>query len=265
MTYSQSALEAALTSLPLGTPLHYFERIGSTNDEARRLAENGAPEGTLVVADEQTAGRGRAGRTWVTPAGSAIAASFILRPALASSQLGVLSLVGGLAAAIAIENVCALRSQLKWPNDVWLRDRKVCGVLAEASHAGDARVDWVVLGIGINVSGAPPGGANLRYPATTVEAASGRAVDRTALLVALAEALADYYITLDAARVVHAWSKHMLWRGQTVRVDTGRQPFTGVVRGVSADGGLVLTLDGGETHTIAAGEISLLRKTSEVH
>ena len=259
--FNKTTIANALVGLPLGTPLHFYKSIGSTNDEARRLAIAGAPSGTLVIADEQTAGRGRAARSWSTPPGTAIAASFVLHPNIATEQSGLLSLIGGLAAALAIEETTNLHTDLKWPNDVWLASNKVCGVLPEASQtviSGRSIVEWVVLGIGINVNGAPPTDIDLRHPATTLEVQTGYPIDRTQLLKALAHHLAGLAHEPDGENIRSQWNNRLLWRGECVSVQLGDETIEGTIHEVNAHGELILRTNQGKTRAIAAGEISRL-------
>ena len=252
--FSARALERALNGLPLGQPLHFFAAIGSTNDEARRLAEAGAPEGTLVVANEQTAGRGRAGRAWQTPRGAALAASFILRPRLKPARLGRVTMLGGLATAEAIENVTGRRTLLKWPNDVLMDERKVAGVLAESAIIGD-RIAHVVLGIGINANAGPAG--PVQYPAASLAEIIGRPVDRAGLLVALSRRLGRWYAEIGGEALQEAWQARLAWKGRQVTVQTGASVLEGLAQEVDADGSLILRLASGELAAVVAGDVSL--------
>jgi BirA family biotin operon repressor/biotin-[acetyl-CoA-carboxylase] ligase len=181
--HAQSLLHE-LAGLRFGHPLYLFQRIGSTNDEARRLAQAAAPEGLLVVAEAQTAGRGRAGRRWLTPAGSALAFSLVLRPAIPPAQATRLTMIAGLAVCEAIELVTGLPVSLKWPNDIWLAGQKAGGILVEtATTAGDDQpVEYAVVGIGLNVHEAPPASA-VDFPATALSLQAGQPVDRARLQI----------------------------------------------------------------------------------
>ena len=158
--------------------LRFFESIGSTNDEAMAWADAGAEDWSLVVADQQTQGRGRLGRHWVTNPGAALAFSLVLRPSREEMAFASLfSPLGGMGVASALEEI-GLAALVKWPNDVLLNRRKVCGILGEAAWTGD-RLNGMVLGIGVNVASesVPPAG-ELLFPATCVEAELGRPLDR---------------------------------------------------------------------------------------
>ena len=221
------------------------------------MAAAGAPEGTLVVADEQTAGRGRAGRRWFTPPGSGLAVSFVLRPTLPGNRIGHLALLGGVATAQAIESLCSLRPQLKWPNDVWVNGKKLGGILGQTSHSA-AGPEWVVLGIGINTDAGPPYEMKTRHPVSCLAEQSGLALDRVTLLLKLVRALAEYYPQLGHTALVAAWEQRMIWRGKRVHVLTADGASTeGIALGIAPDGGLLLQTDDGRALCIAAGEVSL--------
>ncbi len=255
--FSLAAITRALSGEPYGQRLHFYRSIGSTNAEAMRLAAAGAPEGTLVIADEQTAGRGRAGRRWLTPPGSGLAASLVLRPELPGSQIGHLALLGGVATAQAIESLCKLRPQLKWPNDVWINEKKVAGILGESSHS-TAGLEWVVLGIGINVTAGPPKETETRQPASFLEEESGHALDRVRLLLELVRALAKHYPYLGKTALVSEWERRMIWRGKRVRVlNPAGNYIEGMALGLAPGGELRLQPDDGHALRITAGDVSL--------
>lgn len=252
--FTAASLERALAGLRLGQPLHFFESIGSTNDEARRLAEAGAPEGTLVVADEQVAGRGRGGRRWQTPRGAALAASFLLRPDLAPARLGRLTMLGGLAVAEAIEEITGRRTLLKWPNDALLDHKKVAGVLTESSAIGE-KVAFAVIGMGINVNAGPAGEVN--FPATSLAEAVGQPLDRTALLAALVRRLSRHYLQIGAETLRDAWAARLAWKGERVVVEANEEIIEGLAEDVDADGALLVRRESGELSRVAAGDVRL--------
>jgi len=184
---SQVALERALTTAWLGRPAHVFGSVGSTNDVARDLAGLGAPEGTLVITDVQTAGRGRLDRSWIAPPGSSLLFSLLFRPATRPELAMGLTMVAGLACAEAVEARTGLRPGLKWPNDLMLQDRKLAGILTEAETVGD-RISSVVVGVGLNVNvdfRQADASAELRDVAIGLSQALGQRVDRLSLLNAI--------------------------------------------------------------------------------
>ncbi len=255
--FTRAAITRALSNEPFGWRLHYFRSIGSTNAEAARLAATGAPEGTLMVADEQTAGRGRAGRRWFTPPGSGLAVSFVLQPTLPGNRIGHLALLGGVCTAQAIESLCNLQPHLKWPNDVWVNGKKVAGILGESSH-GTTGPEWAVLGIGVNVHAGPPAHAQIRQPASFLAEQCENAPDRVELLLQLVRALAEHYPKLGQASLLAAWERRMIWRGKRVRVlNPEGTSIEGIALGLDPDGALRLQPDDGRVLSIAAGDVSL--------
>lgn len=244
-------LTPMLPGLSFGQPIHVFERIGSTNDEARRLGESGAPAGTLVIADEQTAGRGRSGRPWFTPPGSTIAMSLLLRPTL--SHAARLTMLAGVAVCEAIEIVSGTRAALKWPNDVWLSGKKCAGILAESALRGE-RLDYAILGIGINVSWSPPAEA-VDFPATCVQAEAQRPVSRAALVREVLTQLEATYPHLNERALFEQWQARLATLGQMVQVQLGAETFTGQAQAVTEEGALLVTLADGTVRPVLAGEV----------
>ncbi len=173
----------------LGDTILHYPVTTSTMDDVERLAAGGAAEGLIVVADEQTTGRGRAGRSWTAPAGAALLCSILLRPPLPPDRLTTLPLVAGVAVAEAIEDRADISCRLKWPNDVWIDGRKVAGILVKATVSAGV-VDRVVLGVGINLS---TNLEDLPPNATSLAAASGRAVSRTDVFDSLITRLQEHY------------------------------------------------------------------------
>lgn len=229
----------------IGLPRVHHRATDSTNVRARELAAAGAPHGTLVTADEQSAGRGRQGRTWLAEPGDALLASVIVR------ELDpVLPLATALAVAETVEALAGgdVRAAIKWPNDVWIDGRKVSGILLE----GRPQEGWAVLGIGVNVRtrAFPP---ELEQIATSLLLAGAD--------VTPAEALAELIVRLESwigaqsEEVLPAWSERDALLGERIRWDGGE----GTAAGVDATGALLVELDGGATTTLDAGEVHLLR------
>lgn len=232
--------------------------VASTMEEAARLGDAGEPEGTVVFADVQTAGRGRAGRAWQAPPGTAVLGSVLFRPAVPPARLPVLSLLIGVAAAEAIEQVADLPCRLKWPNDLWLGSdhpgRKAGGILL-TSRLGADGIDQVVAGIGINVSALP---ADLPPGATSLAAELGRAVDREALVASLIERLDcvyRYFLAAAGHPNLDDWRRRAALIGQTVSIKDGDQCHTGRFTGVDDDGRLLLLMNDGETWRFVAGDL----------
>ena len=181
--FNLNIIDAVLGDLPLGG-IRYFETVSSTNDEAIAWAGQSALDMSLVISNEQTSGRGRNGRKWYTPAGSSLAFSLILRPGKAEARsVGLFSAMGALAVVQAINELnIGLQPRIKWPNDVLVENKKVCGILAEGSWSGEM-IESLVIGIGVNVSpGSVPPSDLLNFPATSLENVSYSKIDRLDLL-----------------------------------------------------------------------------------
>lgn len=249
-----------LRTRDLARALDLHDTLESTNDRAKQLAREGAPHGLLVAARAQTAGRGRLGRTWVSPPDAGVYASFVVRPAampLRSAPL--LTLAAGVAVREAARAVSGFEGGLKWPNDLWvpsgpLMHRKVAGILTETSAAGD-RLEHAVIGVGLNLREVerPPSLATI---ATSLEALTGKAVDPSTALAALAEALEtvlDQLQQLGPAPVLGAWRRHALGVGTPVVVGEAR----GIMRGIAEDGALLVEGEGGVERRVYAGDLSL--------
>ena len=241
-----------------GHEIMHFDEIDSTNREAGVLARKGAPEGTVVLAEAQTAGRGRLGRTWNSPAGVNLYLSLVLRPALAPADVAALALVGAVAVAEAILETTELRSGIKWPNDVLLGERKVAGILTEMEAEAE-RVRFLVLGIGVNLNSTtrdfPP---ELRSTASSLRIASRHRVDRAAFTGALLVALERHYETFlqgGFAALKPLYDSYHCLPGRRIRVEGAGNP-SGVVRGVASDGALLVETDAGEVR-VSGGEVSL--------
>jgi len=254
--------------LPLGD-IRYFESITSTNDEAADWIKEGAPDLALLVANEQTAGRGRGGRKWYTPAGSALAFSFVLRSKDQIKQLlkyqntARLNGLGALAVAKALQKKYNLPAQIKWPNDILWENKKLSGVLAEAHWMG-SELTAVVLGIGVNVSkiSVPPEDWDTLnpypFPATCLEAALGASVNRWELLYAIIEELLSWRTQLALPTFLQAWEANLAFRGQAVQVFSpgmGATMQRGKIIALAEDGALQLQDESGKTIHLRAGEI----------
>lgn len=241
----------------VGRKVVYWPEIGSTNDEARRLAGEGAPEGTLVITDYQSKGRGRLDRSWVAPLGSSLLMSVVFRPELAAQQVQRLTMSCGLAVAGAIELQTGLRAGLKWPNDVVIGGAKVGGILTEIGFAG-AQVEFAVVGIGLNVNLDPallP--ADLPGPATSLCHELGTEVARLPLLLTLLQSIEDQYLTLKAGQSPHAeWAGRLVTLGKPVTVSASGPALEGTAEGVDADGALLVRLADGRLERVLAGDVS---------
>ncbi|MBN1661077.1 MAG: biotin--[acetyl-CoA-carboxylase] ligase [Anaerolineae bacterium] len=256
-------IEAALTTAFIGRSLAYLPEVTSTNDVARHLAVAGAADGTVVIADHQTAGRGRLERPWVAPPGSSLLLSLVLRPPLAPHQAQRLTMACGLAVLDAVKGATGLELSLKWPNDVLAGENKVAGILTELDlrPGSPCRIDYAIVGIGINVNlaaGELP--AELIVPAASLSSLLGDRVPRLPLLVALLAAIEERYVAVRAGRSPHdEWAQRLITLGRRVTVSGGGGAMEGVAEGVEQDGALLLRLDDGRLERVLAGDVTLVR------
>jgi BirA family biotin operon repressor/biotin-[acetyl-CoA-carboxylase] ligase len=244
----------------LGEPVVYFEETGSTNDVAARLADEGAPEGTLVIAARQTAGRGRLGRQWFSPPGAGLYASVVCRSARLAPFV---TLAGGVAVAEGVTAATGLPVEIKWPNDVVVpggaggpRFRKLSGILAEGSSSAQG-LHYVVLGFGVNLKPAayPP---ELRERATSIESELGRPVDAGLVLAETLAALADAFAEIEDGRaqdVLARWrAKAPALEGSAVEFESAGARTPGVAAGLAEDGALLVRTAGGVVRVLS-GEV----------
>jgi len=246
-------LSRALRGHRIGWPLYYVERVSSTQDVARKLAQERAAEGVLVLAEEQTAGRGRAGRSWWAPAGTAILSSLLLRPSLAPQHLGYLGMIAGLAVVDALRSVGSIPSLLKWPNDILVQGKKVAGILVEIMWTGE-KVQAVILGVGINVRAHIP--ANLPFAREAISLLdAGFDVSREDLVIAYVRAFETYYDrVLKGWSPVRLWARHLHTLGKRVRVVDSHGTWEGMAEDVSEDGAL-LVRQGTEVRVLRAADV----------
>ncbi len=238
-------------------PYRSYEQVGSTQDAARAWALEGAPAGAIVIADEQTAGRGRYGRSWVAAAGSSLLFSVILRPALPSEALTRVTLMGAVAVAEALAEL-GLQPGIKWPNDVQLEGWKVAGILTEAVWVGKV-LHAVVLGIGVNVRrDALPPEALAAYRATTIESALGRPISRGALLADLLARLDAWVLRLAEPILLETWARYSVTLDRQVIVAAGSDRLSGLAEALDEQGALWLRLEDGTRRRVVAGEVTIV-------
>ena len=240
----------------LGQHVVCYGRVDSTNALSKKLAGEGAPQGTLVVAEEQTAGRGRRGRRWLAPAGSSLLVSFILRPSLAPEGLPLLLMASALAVARAIEESTGLAVHFKWPNDIMLRDKKAGGILIETGLSGQD-VDYAVIGIGLNVNLDVARIPEIATTATSISAALGEETSRLKILRSLLKSMEREYLLLQRGHSpVARWAARLSQLGQQVQVSTPWGRDTGQLEGVDADGTLILRRSDGTEARITVGDVT---------
>lgn len=237
-----------------------FDSIDSTNLEAIRQARAGAPEGLCIVAREQTAGRGRLDRTWHSPRDAGLYFSVVLRPKFEISGWPLITLMAALATVEALMSVCKLQTDIKWPNDICVDERKLCGILAETVETPDGPA--AILGIGINL--APVGLEEFAGRATSIEEITNRRPDAGQILLRLVEALAQRYELLATsdgrAHIIREWCANSSYAfDRQVRVSTAGDGFTGITQGLESDGALRVETPDGKVRAVRAGEVTAVR------
>ena len=256
--FGRTELESRIHTKWIGRSLYYYDAIDSTNLQAKRLAEEGAPNGTVVVADQQSAGRGRRGRTWASPAGANLYFTVLLRPKIAPDKASMLTLVMALAVAEGIRSIAI--PGIKWPNDIVIDGRKVCGILTEMSlSAEQGSIDHLVIGVGVNV-------AKQEFPkelqgyAVALEEFTCK-VNRSELLNAILEQFEGYYeqfcAQADLSSLKNSYDALLVNYGRQVRVLDPKGEYDGVARGIRPTGELIVELPDGEIRDVYAGEVSV--------
>ncbi len=238
----------------VGQRVIYYPSLTSTMAAAKQEAQLGAAEGTVVIADEQTAGRGRIKRVWLSPKGS-IALSIILYPSVVN--LPSLIMLASLAVVHSIEAVTGLKSQIKWPNDVLVNDRKVCGILIESSVRGNI-VDYAIIGIGVNVNLRLSDFPEIPSIATSLSAELGRDVSPLRVIRRLLVEMERLYLALQAGGSIYEeWRDSLVTLGRRVRVKSGKTVYEGIAESVAGDGSLLLRHSDGSLTKIVAGDATL--------
>ena len=249
------AVRAALRGRVIGGRLLYHDVLPSTMDEARWLADEGWPEGLVVVADEQTAGRGRFDRNWISPPGENLSFSVLLRPT--ATELPFVNMAATLAISKTVAELIGRPTAIKWPNDVKIDGRKVSGILIE-TDVGIGRLRYAILGIGINVNLDPAAHPEIASIATSLSTEMLRHVDRGEVLQAVLGCLDDMYGMVKRGRsLTDEWSAHLETLGRTVTVRWGHRVFEGHARAVDERGHLVVAMPDGSMVTVAGGEVTL--------
>jgi len=251
-----TSLQARLETRFVGRHVHYYPSLASTMEVARKAAGEGAVEGTVVIADRQTSGRGRLGRVWLSPKGS-IAMSIILKPLV--SNLPQLVMIASLAVVRAIGKVAGLEAQIKWPNDVMIRGKKVCGILIESEVKGD-RVNAAIIGIGINVNLNPSAFPEISTLATSLSHELGKEVSRDELTGTLLYELEQLYLEAQAgAPIYREWQAHMETLGRWIQVRAGESVEEGKAETLTEHGNLILRRADGSSAEIVAGDVTVIK------
>jgi BirA family biotin operon repressor/biotin-[acetyl-CoA-carboxylase] ligase len=263
---STKRIARALSGISLVRRIEYLPTVSSTNDVAKQLGAEGAPEVTLVIADEQTAGHGRLGRAWWTPPGTAIAMSLLLRPKLPPTLAYRLTMLTGLVAADAIEQVTSLKVGLKWPNDIVIDKStvpdtqypilKLGGILTETSISG-SEIEYAVVGLGLNVNVDFSAREDLPE-ATSLMTELGHEVDRLEMLHTIVERFAARYAVIDRDDHLHNdWAARLVMLGRQIVARRGEESVAGLAEGVDESGALLIRQDNGALQRIDAADVTL--------
>ncbi len=257
--FTERFLRKGLKTRVFGNKIYTFDSIDSTNNCAKAVAGIGAAEGTVVITEEQTAGKGRLGRPWQANPNENLMFSLVLRPRVSADSLNLLPLYVAVAVAQAIEAVTGLNVDCKWPNDILYKGKKVAGILIEGSVKQNA-VDYVVIGIGVNVNQVRFDG-ELSTKASSLRMEARKEIDRAVLFREILKGLESDYMSFQTSgfqSVVPQWLARSSMVNRTISISQQGNTISGVVKGLSADGGLVLQTNGAEK-TVFAGDVTVLQ------
>ncbi|MDO8445812.1 MAG: biotin--[acetyl-CoA-carboxylase] ligase [Deltaproteobacteria bacterium] len=259
---TSAEIESGLKTKYIGKKIHAFSLTDSTNTKAFELALHGAPEGTVIVAEGQRKGKGRLGRKWESPKGVNVYASIVLRPKIAPSSASQITLLAAVATARAIEKATKILPDIKWPNDLLIRNRKVAGILMELDSEADM-VNFIVLGIGIDINmdinSLPPDVAKV---ATSIKNETGRTIERVPLVQELFRQLEKWYEIFKAdgfGPIITEWERLSIMAGKYIRVSFLKETKEGVALGLDTDGALLLRLPTGRIERVVAGDVTMVR------
>jgi BirA family biotin operon repressor/biotin-[acetyl-CoA-carboxylase] ligase len=263
MDYSIQFLKKNLSGKPIGHKVYYYQEIGSTNDEAFKLAGAGAPEGTVIIADSQTKGKGRLQRIWHSPAGVNVYTSIILRPNFAPFMATQIPIMTGVAVAEILEKYYIGKLSLKWPNDVHLNGKKVCGILSQAKIT-QSHIDFIILGIGINVNiSYEQFPADIRDIATSLTIEGDRNFSRQELIISLYENLTKWYKNLKCNgfdEIKEKWLSMTPMIGCNIQVMFQEQVIRGKALDMDENGSLIILNSDGKKIKISAGDATIIKE-----
>lgn len=252
-------VESDLHTKWAGRPVIYFPVIDSTNNYAKKIAEEGAVHGTLVLADVQESGKGRRGRTWTTPKGTTIAMTLVVRPEISPDKVSAVTLVMGMAVAAACREMYLVEAMIKWPNDVVINGKKICGILTELSAELNA-VNYLVIGTGINAN-IPEMPEEIAGMATSLSIELGHPIDRAALIACCMKWFEQYYEQFiaagDLSLLKEQYNAWLVSRGREVKVLEPNHNYTGISLGIDDRGELLVQKEDGSVSRAYAGEVSV--------
>lgn len=256
---TKEACESLIDTKWAGHPYVYYREIDSTNEEAKRLVNRLDAHGMLVSADTQIGGKGRLGRVWKSPFGTTIAMSLVLKPNIPTQHVSMLTLVAALSISQAIDEVTGLKTQIKWPNDIVVNGKKICGILTEMSADMD-QIYYVVVGIGINVN-TDEFPEDIKSTATSLKLETGKQVSRRMIIAASMKYMEQNYETfvktLDMSLLMEEYQKRLVNLGNLVRVLESGNEYTGTSEGINVLGELLVRDAQGILHYVISGEVSV--------
>lgn len=258
---SADLIAPLLTTKEIGRNMQVFSEIGSTNTAAKKLASERVPDGTVIIADKQTEGRGRMGRSFESPSGTGIYMSLVLYPKFGLECAPLITSAAACAVADAIDEVCGCDVSIKWVNDLYLNGRKICGILTEASLGLEMKnLDHAVIGIGVNVrSVRNVFGEELGNIATSIEDETGVKADRNVLCGAMLNKLEHYLGMVESREFLNEYRRRELLTGNTITANVGGNTLTGMAMGIDDNANLIIKLPDGKLKKLSSGEASLCR------
>lgn len=257
--FSGNEISSRLQTKWAGKPIHFFEETGSTNNDCRRFLEEGDPHGVLVVADSQSMGKGRRGRGWISPKGTTISMSIGLRPTFMPDKASMLTLVMAMSVCKAICELTGAKAQIKWPNDIVVNKKKVCGILTEMSTQMDY-IEHVIIGVGINVN-QTEFEEEIAKTATSLLVEMDKQYDRNLIVQKVTEYFEQYYEafveTCDMSTLMGEYNNWLVNKNAKVRVLDPKGEFDGTAKGINETGELIVETEDGQTTNVYAGEVSV--------
>ena len=239
--------------------IYFYDEIGSTNDECKKLAEEGAKHGTLVVAEKQTKGKGRRGRSWESPKGTGIWMTLLLRPDIEPYNSSGLTLVTAMAINKAVQEITGLDAKIKWPNDIVVNGKKVTGILTEMS-AQLEMINYIVIGIGINVN-TEEFSQDIAKTASSLKIESGKTIKRSSIIALFGKYFEQYYAkyikTQDMSLLIDEYNKELINVDRQIKVLSKENSYTGIAKGINRHGELIVETENKELKNVVAGEVSV--------
>jgi BirA family transcriptional regulator, biotin operon repressor / biotin---[acetyl-CoA-carboxylase] ligase len=255
-------IKNGLKNVSIGRKIVYFKKTDSTNKEAKKLADKGAGEGTLVVAEEQLKGRGRLNRSWISSPYENILMSIVFRPALPPSKIFPLTMITSIAVVKAIKKTTGLKTKIKWPNDIYYNNNKLAGILTEL-NANRNKINYAIVGIGLNVNFDTDKYPEIKEIATSLCKETGKTISRNKLLQTILIEIEKEYNSLKKGKINgirKEWNKYSLVTGKPVIVFSEGYSEEGIAESIAEDGSLILMKSDGEKKNILCGDVSLRLK-----